>query len=824
MVTARERFERARAAAAAVKKKDPGRFERMKIKSTVDIARAKKQQEEAKKAIKKREVEKRTEAIKKQLEVRERTPFLPSKVVQAKQVGISNPDIRKAQLEGSLLRGTGIVGFKDIQITSAPGIKDKAQVKPTALKKIKTQYEEAERFISGKLPPVKQFEQFIKRKESEAQAIIATTRIPEIERQRFTPEQIAAQRRRREQILEFEVGVYKSFKDKPLKAITTAATFVAVPPILKGIGTLAKAAGAGKKARTAARAIEVGTVGLYATQKGNLIMKAEDARELGYVVGDTFLGEIGSAVVGGAIGVKVVRSIPAGAFKLKTGLPKPKPKPIKVLKKEIIAEIPELGLVAKRTKVTPESKVIAAIFKTKTKRPTTKDQLAVTLKAIKQAIKKPDELGIVMKRDDIKIISSFLRNKLGTPKPYTTAERRVLSKILKGYQRTAEFKEIRIKVKRPTPEEVVIGTIMRNLKAKRTKPTDVQIIKRAIDKALKKPDELGIVVKRNDIKILKGILRTKLKPTSGYTSIESRIIKKVLTGYKKFLKRIVEKEIKIPEIGMTVRQQRKIFRILDKYRVALTFKDKGILTNVKKSLDAGKKPRLTTPEERVIRAVISKLDARIKRGKISKSEIADINTNIRELNLVLKKKVVIEKEPPKPILARDVGIIVKKFEATKPPVKPIKVEPLVKPMPKLKLIVKEKPIVKPKPKIIPVPTMRLSISSLINVGRIQNTFRKTIFKPPLITEIVGRISAEGIRVTPGVKKVIKSAIKEGVSEKEILKRARTAAKIRPLEIPIPVIPKLKVKPKPKPKVKRVVIKEYTPFQITRQIGGIEALF
>ena len=99
---------------------------------------------------------------------------------------------------------------------------------------------------------------------------------------------------------------------------------------------------------------------------------------------------------------------------------------------------------------------------------------------------------------------------------------------------------------------------MSNLKAKQTKPSDIKVIKSAINKALKKPDDLGIVVKRNDINILKGILKNKLKPKSGYTSIESRLIKKVLTAFKRFKLRIVTKEVKIPELGITSRQQRKI--------------------------------------------------------------------------------------------------------------------------------------------------------------------------------------------------------------------------------------------------------------------------
>lgn len=63
MVSARERFERSRAAAAGVAKHDPVRAERMRIKSSVDIARAKKKQKEAKAAIEQREQEKKREAV-----------------------------------------------------------------------------------------------------------------------------------------------------------------------------------------------------------------------------------------------------------------------------------------------------------------------------------------------------------------------------------------------------------------------------------------------------------------------------------------------------------------------------------------------------------------------------------------------------------------------------------------------------------------------------------------------------------------------------------------------------------------------------------------
>lgn len=58
MVSARERFERSRAAASTVANRDQERFERMRISSSIDRANAKKKQAEAKKAIANREKEK----------------------------------------------------------------------------------------------------------------------------------------------------------------------------------------------------------------------------------------------------------------------------------------------------------------------------------------------------------------------------------------------------------------------------------------------------------------------------------------------------------------------------------------------------------------------------------------------------------------------------------------------------------------------------------------------------------------------------------------------------------------------------------------------
>lgn len=803
MITPRERFEKARAAAAAIKAKDPEQFERMKIKSTVDIARAKRQQREAKAAIKQREVEKREEAIKEAVKKGAEVPFLPKRVVQFKQAGISNPDIRNVMIEGSLLKRTGIVSFKDIQITSVPGRRDKAQIKPTALNRIKSHYEESERIIAGRLPSVKQFEQFLKRKEAEAQRIIETTRIPEIERQRFTPEQIAAERRKREQILEFEVGVYKSFRDKPLKGVVTAASFVAVPPVLKGIGALAKAAGAGKKAKAAAKAIELGVVGLYATQKGSLIMSSKDARELGYNVGDTFLGEIGPAVIGGAIGVKVVSKIPAGAFKLRTGRPKPRPipKPKELvaaelkLKTEIkdinrILKVPEIKKLPKKTVQSYKSQI--SKLESKLKIAKTKSEInkikadikklkleleaKTGIKIIKGKIKRVKKEIVVKKKvtrasleREIKLLR-IKRNKLvrqlkkKLPLSEIKKLRAELKKIDNKIERTE--KKLEIKIKELEREiKVPIKTELQRLRVKRNKFT------RKLKKKLT-PSEIKTIkaeIKKLDIKIKAEKRRIKIAKVKKFDELKLKTIDLIFNDFA--------------QAGLTRAEMVARARRAPKPILKPVVKEKPKV----KEVDLEAELARFEAEQAKFMAEEAALE---QAGLIQKSEVTVTAMKQRTLNIARLKPAQRQR------LIQRHKRIQKQLDTIKPKTK-------AQAKFKNKLIQRNKNIII----LLSLPQYKLDALEIISIKQIPKAIQKS----------------KGITKTKS-KQMIKAKEMAIAIEKAKIKPKVKAKPVKVPKLEIPVIPKLKVKPKPKPKVKRIVIKEFTPVQMVNQIATLKTIF
>ncbi len=120
-----------------------------------------------------------------------------------------------------------------------------------------------------------------------------------------------------QQIVDFNVGAYGAVKQKPLKAAATFATFAIGGAVIKGLGTAAKALGAGAKTAKAAKLIEGGFAAVYVTSTGRRYMLAGDAREAGFVTGDVIFNELLPAGLGLKYGVKVVSKLPSGVKKLK---------------------------------------------------------------------------------------------------------------------------------------------------------------------------------------------------------------------------------------------------------------------------------------------------------------------------------------------------------------------------------------------------------------------------------------------------------------------------------------------------------------------------
>lgn len=118
-------------------------------------------------------------------------------------------------------------------------------------------------------------------------------------------------------IVDFTLGGYSAVKKKPVKAAVTFATFFVGGVVLKGLGTAAKSLGAGAKTAKAAKLIEGGVAAVYVTSTGRRYMKAEDAKQAGFVTGDVIFNELLPAGMGLRYGVKVVKAIPKGARRLK---------------------------------------------------------------------------------------------------------------------------------------------------------------------------------------------------------------------------------------------------------------------------------------------------------------------------------------------------------------------------------------------------------------------------------------------------------------------------------------------------------------------------
>lgn len=118
-------------------------------------------------------------------------------------------------------------------------------------------------------------------------------------------------------IYEAEFGVTDFIKEKPLAASVTFATFFVGGVALKGLGTAAKAIGAGARTAKAAKAIESLALRIYITSTGFKLAESKNARQFGYRTGEVIFAELIPAGLGLKAGVKVVESIPKGAKLLK---------------------------------------------------------------------------------------------------------------------------------------------------------------------------------------------------------------------------------------------------------------------------------------------------------------------------------------------------------------------------------------------------------------------------------------------------------------------------------------------------------------------------
>jgi len=179
-----------------------------------------------------------------------------------------------------------------------------------AAKKISDAYNAANIKVSSKLPTVKQAEPYIREyvRTSTPGGIIAS-RTDKILGRKDT-----------EKIIQFNIGMYESVKQKPLKAAANFVVFAIGGVAAKGLGTAVKTLGAGAKTAKAAKLIETGALAVYAGSTGLRYAKAEDAREAGFVTGDVIFNELLPAGLGLKYGVKVVKRIPSGARRLKFGM------------------------------------------------------------------------------------------------------------------------------------------------------------------------------------------------------------------------------------------------------------------------------------------------------------------------------------------------------------------------------------------------------------------------------------------------------------------------------------------------------------------------
>lgn len=189
--------------------------------------------------------------------------------------------------------------------------------------KISAAYDAANLKLGSKLPTVEQVEPYIRQLVKTSTPVGMATQISDR----------ILKRKDTEKIVQFSLGAYESVKQKPLKAAATFVTFAVGGVAVKGLSTAAKTLGAGAKTARAAKLIEGGMLGVYATSTGIKYASVDNAREAGFVTGDVIFNELLPAGLGMKLGVRVVNSIPKGATKIRgTGTK---------IKKQVQAEIPK---------------------------------------------------------------------------------------------------------------------------------------------------------------------------------------------------------------------------------------------------------------------------------------------------------------------------------------------------------------------------------------------------------------------------------------------------------------------------------------------------
>lgn len=218
-------------------------------------------------------------------------------------------------------------------------------------------------------------------------------------------------------------GIAQQTFAKPLKTAVMVGVGVVTPPVLKGVGTVAKTLGAGSKATIAGKGVMAGIGGLYVVGTGVKYTHAGTPYERGAVLGEAIFQEIIPLFAGGYIGTKAITAVPK-AITYTTQRVKFVSNPFKTNVKRMFAN---------------ESAMAKMSFgKTK------KQQLEAAIK-LQEKLKKGK-----LTSDEIK----YLENKYGTKRLKTVEQKRLDQEQI----RKAEAEEIKRKLATGEYKEVKIGT------------------------------------------------------------------------------------------------------------------------------------------------------------------------------------------------------------------------------------------------------------------------------------------------------------------------------------------------------------------------------